>query len=164
MIHFQTHFRYHQDKHLTIFQEYWTENVALWAYIRSSKIWPGDLVFDPTWPSFKLMWDIFEANILIKFHEYLTENVACRANTTFFFFFFFSSRDLVFYPTWPTFKLIQDIIKANILTMFHEYRTENVASRVRECFCKIWPGDLAFDPTWPIFKHLQELIKVKYSQ
>ena len=34
--------------------------------------------------------------------------------------------DLVFYPTWPIFELIQDFIKTNILTKFHDNQTENV--------------------------------------
>ena len=38
--------------------------------------------------------------------------------------------DQVFDPTWPIFKLIQDFIKTNILTKFHDYRTENVACSV----------------------------------
>ena len=29
--------------------------------------------------------------------------------------------DLVFAPKWPTFKVVLEIIKANILTKFHEY-------------------------------------------
>ena len=38
--------------------------------------------------------------------------------------------DLVFDLTWPIFKLIQDFIKTNILTMFHDYQIKIVASRV----------------------------------
>ena len=32
------------------------------------KIWPGDLVFDPTWPKFDLGLEFAKTNILIKFH------------------------------------------------------------------------------------------------
>ena len=39
--------------------------------------------------------------------------------------------DLVFDRIWPIFKLVPDFIKSNILTKFHAYQTENVASR--EC-------------------------------
>ena len=49
-----------------------------------SKIWPSDLVFDPTWPNFKLIRDFIKTNIQTKFHKYLTENVASRAYTRFF--------------------------------------------------------------------------------
>ena len=37
--------------------------------------------------------------------------------------------DLVFHPTWTVFKLIRVFIKTNILTNFHDNRTENVNSR-----------------------------------
>ena len=37
--------------------------------------------------------------------------------------------DLVFEPTWPIFELIQDYVKTNILTKFHDYWTINVTSR-----------------------------------
>ena len=37
--------------------------------------------------------------------------------------------DLVFDLTWTIFKLVWDFIKTNILTNFHDNRTENVASR-----------------------------------
>ena len=42
---------------------------------RFSKIWPSDLVFDPTWPIFKLVRDPIKTYILKKFHDYQTENV-----------------------------------------------------------------------------------------
>ena len=44
------------------------------------------------------------------------------------------ARDLVFDPTWPTFKLVGDFIKTNILTKFHDYQPENVASRAYTSF------------------------------
>ena len=37
--------------------------------------------------------------------------------------------NLDFDLTWPIFKLLWTFIKENILTMFHDYKTENVASR-----------------------------------
>ena len=49
-----------------------------------SKIWPHDLVFDPTWPIFELIQDYVKTNILTKFHDYRTENVASIAYTSFF--------------------------------------------------------------------------------
>ena len=46
----------------------------LWSKLRPlectqgfSKIWPGDLVFDPIWGSFKLDLDVLMINILTKF-------------------------------------------------------------------------------------------------
>ena len=63
--------------------------------------------------------------------------------------------DLVLDPTWPTFKLIRDFMKTNILTNFHDNQTENVASRVYTRFFKRF--DLVFDLKWLIFKHNQDL-------
>ena len=90
-----------------------------------------------------------EANILTKFHEYQTENVAKSFSTI-------SSSDLVFDPTWPNFNLVLHFIKANIRTKFHEDQTENVASRSNTRFSMIWSSDLVFDMTWP-FSNLSEI-------
>ena len=49
-----------------------------------SKIWPSDLVFDPTWPIFLLIQDDVKTNILTQFHDYWTENVASRTYKRFF--------------------------------------------------------------------------------
>ena len=49
-----------------------------------SNIRPSDLVFDPTSPNFKFIQDFIKTNILTKFHDYQTENVASRAYTRFF--------------------------------------------------------------------------------
>jgi len=43
-----------------------------------SKIWPGDLVFDPTWPIFEIGLDIVKKYILTKFHQNKVANVASR--------------------------------------------------------------------------------------
>ena len=43
-----------------------------------SKIWPSDLLFDPTPPMFELDPDIIKTNILSKFEEDWAENVAPR--------------------------------------------------------------------------------------
>ena len=60
--------------------------LKMWPLERTQgfpKIWPGDLVFDPTGPIFELVWDIIQTNILTNFNEYPTENVASRAYTRF---------------------------------------------------------------------------------
>ena len=49
-----------------------------------SKIWPSDLVFDPTWPSFDLDLDIMIINILTYFHEFMIKTVPSRMYTRFF--------------------------------------------------------------------------------
>jgi len=59
-----------------------------------SKIWPGDLFFDPRWPIFKLGLDIAKANILTKFHQNRATNVASIVKTWF-------SKDLTW---WFSFK------------------------------------------------------------
>ena len=46
--------------------------------IDSFMIWPSDLVFNLTWPIFKLIWDLMKTDILIKFREYHVENEASR--------------------------------------------------------------------------------------
>jgi len=46
------------------------------------KIWPGDLVFYPTWPIFKLGLDIGKTNILTKFHKNRITNVDLRVWTS----------------------------------------------------------------------------------
>jgi len=43
-----------------------------------SMIWPGDIVFYPTWPIFELGLEIVKTNILTKFHQNRVENVASR--------------------------------------------------------------------------------------
>ena len=58
--------------------------LKMWPLERTQgypKIWPSDLVFDPTWPIFKLVQDFIKTNILTKFHDYQTESVASTANT-----------------------------------------------------------------------------------
>ena len=49
-----------------------------------SNIWHYNLLFDQTGPIFKLVRDFTETNILTKFHDYRTENVASKAYTSFF--------------------------------------------------------------------------------
>ena len=87
-------------------------------------IWTSDLVFDPTWPIFKLVRDFIKANSLTKSHEYQTENVAPKVYTRFF-------QDLTWWPSfWPNvthFQTCQRFLQANILTKFHAYQTETVA-------------------------------------
>ncbi|KAH3877160.1 hypothetical protein DPMN_001017 [Dreissena polymorpha] len=64
---------------------------------------------------FELFQDIIGMNLLTKFHEDRTVNVASRP--------FFSGK-------YNYFELIQDIIETNLLTKCHEDWTINVASRV----------------------------------
>ena len=49
-----------------------------------SKILPSALVFDPTWPSFKLDLDFMMINILTNIHELMIKTVPSRVYTKFF--------------------------------------------------------------------------------
>ena len=64
-----------------------------------SKIWPGDLEFDPTWPIFHM-----KTNILTKFHDYQTENVVSRAYTRFFYDLTTFWSDMTHFQTRPRFN------------------------------------------------------------
>ena len=46
-------------------------------------MWPGDLVFDPMCPSFKLYLEIIKTNILSKIHDDCFKNVTARVLTRF---------------------------------------------------------------------------------
>ncbi|KAH3877529.1 hypothetical protein DPMN_001402 [Dreissena polymorpha] len=117
---------------------------------------PGSHVFQPISIIFELVQDIIGVNLLTKFHEDRTINVASRVLTRFYYSHIrknapppgshifeinVASRVLtrknapppgshVFQPISIIFELIQDIIGVNLLTKFHEDRTINVASRV----------------------------------
>ena len=82
-----------------------------------TKIWPSDLVFDPTWPIFNSGLYFIKMNILTKFHEDWIKTVPYRVYSLFYLDL---TRDLVFDPTWPMFNSGLDFIKMNILTKFHE--------------------------------------------
>ncbi|KAH3884651.1 hypothetical protein DPMN_008636 [Dreissena polymorpha] len=89
----------------------------------ASRVAPGSHVFQPTGIIFELFQDIIGMNLLTKFHEDRTINVASRVkhapplNTH------------VFQANVTIFELIQDIIETNLLTKFHEDLTINVASK-----------------------------------
>ncbi|KAH3852264.1 hypothetical protein DPMN_094767 [Dreissena polymorpha] len=61
----------------------------------------------------------------------------------------------LFPPTGTIFKLIQDIIRTNRLTKFHDDRTINVASR-EKCLA---PGGHVFKATETIFELIQDFIR-----
>ena len=104
-------------------------------------IWPGDLVFDSKWPSFKPDLEIIKTNILSKIHDDCLKNVTTRMLTRF-------SADLAWWPSfltkWPSFELDLEIIKTNILNKIHDDFFKNVTSRVLKRFS----ADLA---RWPSF-------------
>ena len=82
---------------------------------------------------FKHFQDIIEMNLLTKFHEDRTVNVASRVLTRFYYSHIRKNAlplgSHVFQANVIIFELIQDIIETNLLTKFHEDWTINVASR-----------------------------------
>ncbi|KAH3728229.1 hypothetical protein DPMN_054181 [Dreissena polymorpha] len=116
-------------------------------------------VFKPTGTIFKLVQDFIGINLLTKFHEDRTINVASGKNAPppgvhvfqpsgTIFELFHDDRTInmvsrvltrknapppfghVFHPTETIFKLVQYIISTNLPTKFHEDGTKNVASTV----------------------------------
>ena len=58
-------------------------------------ILPGDLVFDPKWPSFEFDLELTKTNIFSKIHDHCFKNVTARVLTKF-------SADLARWPSfWP---------------------------------------------------------------
>ncbi|KAH3698256.1 hypothetical protein DPMN_085775 [Dreissena polymorpha] len=95
-------------------------------------MWGGH-VFQPTGIIFQLVQDIIEINLLTKFHEDQTINVASRVLTRFYYSHIRKNApplgSHVFQANVTIFELIQDIIETNLLTKFHADWTINVASR-----------------------------------
>ncbi|KAH3879742.1 hypothetical protein DPMN_003648 [Dreissena polymorpha] len=121
------------------FHEDWTINVAssvltrfyyshiiYYSHIRQNAPPLGSHVFQAKVTIFELIQDIIGTNLLSKFHDDQTINVASRVltrkNSP-------SPGGHVFQPTGIIFELDQDIIGMNLLTKFHEDQTVNVASR-----------------------------------
>ncbi|KAH3866855.1 hypothetical protein DPMN_029978 [Dreissena polymorpha] len=94
---------------------------------------PGDHVFQPTGIIFELVQDIIGMNLLTKFYEDQTINVASRVLTRFYYSHIRKSDpplgSHVFQANVTIFELIQDIIETNLLTKFYEDWTINVAYR-----------------------------------
>ncbi|KAH3776802.1 hypothetical protein DPMN_178235 [Dreissena polymorpha] len=96
---------------------------------------------------------IFETNLLTKFYDDRTINMASRVkNVT------PPWRPCFFPPTGIIFELIQDIIGINCLTKFHDDRTINVASRVLIRKNAPPPGGYVFKTTETIFALIQDII------
>ncbi|KAH3809932.1 hypothetical protein DPMN_138314 [Dreissena polymorpha] len=102
--------------------------------------------------------NIIGTNLLTKFHEDRTINVASRVLTRFYYSHisknapplgshFFQANIIIF-------ELIQSIIETNLLTKFHEDWTINVASREK---CPA-PGGHVFKATKTIFEQIQDII------
>ncbi|KAH3834679.1 hypothetical protein DPMN_108012 [Dreissena polymorpha] len=111
--------------------------------------WPhGGNVFQQTRTIFELVQDIIGTNLLTKFHEDPTINVASTVFTRQIFMTHNRRRTIdksirkyvqktapppgghVFSPIWPIFELVRDINTINVLTKFHDDWEKIVTSRV----------------------------------
>lgn len=79
---------------------------------------PIDLVYDHTWISFNLDYDITWKNILFKFHEECAKK--CGLKTIQEFSFLPTCSNIVVYSTWPSFKLGWDIICIKVLGKLYD--------------------------------------------
>ncbi|KAH3789460.1 hypothetical protein DPMN_167641 [Dreissena polymorpha] len=162
---------------LTIFHQDWTINVASRVLtrfyyshtcIRKNAPSPGGHVFQPTGIIFELVQDLTRMNLLTKFHEDQTINVASIVLTRFYYSHIkshirknappFGSH--VFQVNVTIFELIQDIIETNLLTKLHEDLEINVASRVFTRKNAQTPGGHVFQPTGIIFELIQDVIEM----
>ncbi|KAH3702591.1 hypothetical protein DPMN_077615 [Dreissena polymorpha] len=101
---------------LTKFHEDRKINVASRVLIRTNTLPPGGHVFQPTGIIFKLVQDIIGTiNVASRVLKRLKNAPPLGSH--------------VFQANVPIFELIQDIIETNLLTIFHEDWTINVASR-----------------------------------
>ncbi|KAH3838791.1 hypothetical protein DPMN_112206 [Dreissena polymorpha] len=151
---------------LTKFQRHWTTNVTssvitrfYYSHVRKTGPPPGSHVFQQTRTIFKLIRDMF--------HEEWTINVTSRVlkrktATTTGGHVFHSTGTIfelvllhVFQPTGTIFELVQDIIRTNVLTKFHEDWTINLTSTVKTAPP---PGGHVFLPTGTIFKLVKDFI------
>ncbi len=95
----------------------------------------GGHVFHPTETIFELVQDFIGTHVPTKFHEDWTKNVTSRVLTRFYYYSHIRKTATppgshVFQPTGTIYELVQDIIRTNVLTKFHEDWTINVTSRV----------------------------------
>ncbi|KAH3886917.1 hypothetical protein DPMN_010930 [Dreissena polymorpha] len=113
--------KFHEDRKINV------ASILLTRYIMKNAPAPSGHVFKATNINFKLIQDIIGINLLTKFHEDRTINVASRVLTR------KNAPPLgshVFQANVTIFELIQDIIETNLLIKFHEDWIINVASRV----------------------------------
>ncbi|KAH3707730.1 hypothetical protein DPMN_067141 [Dreissena polymorpha] len=114
--------KFHEDRTVNVASRVLTR--FYYSHIRNTAPPPGGHVFQPTGIIFELVQDIIGMNLLTKFHEDQTINVASRVKNA------PPLGSHVFQANVTIFKLIQDIIESNLLTKFHEDWPINVASRV----------------------------------
>ena len=108
---------------------------------------PGELVFEPTWPSFELDLEIIKANILSKIYDDCLKNVTARVLTRF-------SADLAHWPSF-WFQVTQFRTWSRAHQDKHWARFMTIAARVLIRFTadlarwpSFWPQVTQFQ-TWP---------------
>ncbi|KAH3816307.1 hypothetical protein DPMN_117820 [Dreissena polymorpha] len=115
--------KFHEDRKINVASRVLTRFYYSHVPVRKNASHPGGHVFQPTGIIFELVQDIIGMNLLTKFHEDQTINVASRVKNA------PPLGSHVFQANVTIFELIQDIIETNLLTKFHEDWTINVASR-----------------------------------
>ncbi|KAH3865985.1 hypothetical protein DPMN_029033 [Dreissena polymorpha] len=113
--------KFHEDLEINVASRVLTR--FYYSHIKKNAPPPGGHVFQPTGIIFELVQDIIGMNLLTKFHEDQTINVASRVKNA------PPLGSHVFQANVTIFELIQDIIRTNLLAKFHEDWTINVASR-----------------------------------
>ncbi|KAH3720248.1 hypothetical protein DPMN_063145 [Dreissena polymorpha] len=130
--------KFHEDRKINVASRVLKR--FYYSHIKKNTPPPGGHVFQPKGIIFRLVQNIIGMNLLTKFHEDWTINVASRVH--------------VFQANIIIFELIQDNIETNLLTTFHEDWTINVASREK---CPA-PGGHVLKATKTIFYLIQDII------
>ncbi|KAH3738298.1 hypothetical protein DPMN_044931 [Dreissena polymorpha] len=112
--------KFHKDRKINVASRVLTR--FYYSHIGKNAPPPGNQVFQPT-GIFELVQDIIGINLLTKFHEDWTINVASRVKNA------PPLGSHVFQANVKISKLVQDIIETNLLTKFHENWTIHVASK-----------------------------------
>ncbi|KAH3754277.1 hypothetical protein DPMN_188943 [Dreissena polymorpha] len=158
--------KFHEDRTVNVASRVLTRFYS--SHIRKNAPSLGSHVFQANIIIFELILDIIEINLLTKFHEDLTINVASREKCP-------ATGGNVFKATKTIFELIQDIIGTNLLTKFHDDWKINVTSRVltkKNAPPPRWPlnvasrvkkapllGSHVFQANVTIFKLIQDIIE-----
>ncbi|KAH3736747.1 hypothetical protein DPMN_043320 [Dreissena polymorpha] len=149
---------FHEDRTVNVASRFFpSENLVKNAPPLGSHVFQANIII------FELIQDIIETNLLTKFNEEWTLNVASRVLTNFTIVIYIHIRKSappllrnVFQAKVTLFKLIQDIIGTNLMAKFHEDRKINVASRVLTRKNAPPPGGHVFQPTGIIFELFHE--------
>ncbi|KAH3873376.1 hypothetical protein DPMN_036610 [Dreissena polymorpha] len=122
----------------------------------------GSHVFQANENIFKLIQDIIQTNLLTKFHEDWTINVASRELTRFYYSHIWKTAPPpgghVFSSICTIFELVRDINKTNVLTKFHDDWAKIVTSRLFTRNTAPPPGSHVFQGSGTIFELNQHII------